>query len=348
MTFPPSDPRRFLLESIPDRFSHLSPEDFGNFVRYLFQLDGYEVLPTVSSVDLGPHVRAKKDDTWLVIIPIPVDGQAPVDKEAIRKAIQARQLYQSNQAWVITNGSFSPEARTYAIIEDVELWDWNNLYEGICQLFFEGKSHLEYSPAPTFTREDGDEKSEMKLKAKWVPVEGVGKEWYNLEIRISNPSERNVYLYLELPVLIDHRQNQISADQWGEEDFVSGLLYAGATIKTNAMFKTARVGDRPLGGKVVVTYHEREEIPKTYHLSANLRGEACYFVTYCYGRGSREYQVMIEFRDQVLAKTIAGKIFINVYYRWSPWVVRLAFRFSFFDRMIRWVTRYIILKQFRG
>src|SRR4029079_1060947 len=137
---------------------------------------------------------------------------------------------------------------------------------------------------------------------------GVGNEWYNLEIKISNPTERNVYVHLELPVLIDIRQNQNAADQWGEEDFVSGLIYGGATIKTNAKFKASKIGERPLGGKVIVTYHERDTTPKTFHISAKLKGEACYFVTYCYGRGSREYQLMIDFKDQVLTKSLFGKI----------------------------------------
>ena len=153
MTFPPPDPRRFLLESIPDRFNQLNPEDFGNFIRYLFQLDGYDVQPTVTSVDLGNHVRAKKDNSSLVIIPIHHHNEELVETNIIKKAIQARELYQADQGWVITSGSFSPEARSFAEHSDIELWDWNALYEGICQLFFEGKSHLEYTPAPMLKEE---------------------------------------------------------------------------------------------------------------------------------------------------------------------------------------------------
>lgn len=347
MTFPPPDPRRFLLESIPNRFSQLTPEDFGNFVRYLFQLDGYEVQPTVTSVDLGYHISAKKDSSSLVIIPMHGQGEEPVEIESIRKAIQARELYHADQSWVITTSTFTPDARSFAEHSDVELWDWNTLYEGICQLFFEGKSHLEYAPAPVWKEESSDALSDFKLKVKWVPQEGVGKEWYNLEVRISNPTERNVYVHLELPVLIDLRQNQIAADQWGDEDFVSGLIYGGATVKTNAMFKAGKIGERPLGGKVIVTYHERDETPKTYHISATLRGEACYFVTYCYGRGSAEYQLMIEFRDQVLAQNLFGKIFIKCYYVLSPVVVRMAFRYKVVDQLIRYVTRQFILKKIR-
>jgi len=347
MTFPPPDPRRFLLESIPDRFSQLTPEDFGNFVRYLFQLDGYEVLPTVISVDLGHHVRAKKDNSWLVIMPVHGHGQEPVEIGSIKKAIQARELYKAEQSWVITTSSFSKEARLYAEQMDIELWDWNILYDGICQLFFEGKSHLEYTPATDVKVEEAEEAadvSELKMKVKWMPQEGVGNEWYNLEIKISNPTDRNVYVHLELPVLIDTRTNQVAADQWGSEEFVSGLIYAGATIKTNCMFKVGRVGERPLGGKVIVTYHERDETPKTFHISARLKGEACYFVTYCYGRGSREYVAMIEYRDRVLLKNLFGRIFVSVYYLLSPLVLSLAERYDWVDKSVRWLTERVVGK----
>lgn len=347
MNFPPPDPRRFLLESIPDRFSQLSAEDFGNFIRYLFQLDGYEVEPTVTSVDLGHHVRAKKDDSSLIIIPIHTAAQELIEIDSIRKAIRARELYKSEQSWVITNSTFSKEARSFADHSDIELWDWNSLYEGICQLFFEGKSHLEYTPPPpVYTEQDADDISELKLKVKWMPQEGVGKEWFNLELKVSNPTTRNVYVHLELPVLIDTRQNQIAADEWGSEEFVSGLIYSGATIKTNAMFKANKIGERPLGGRVMLTYHERDTAPKTYHLSSRLKGEACYFVTYCYGRGSEEYLAMIDYRDQVLSRTFIGRAMIVLYYALSPIMVRLAKRHKCVDLAVRWFTKKIVEVRF--
>lgn len=345
MTFPPQDPHRFLLESIPDRFSRLNAEDFGSFIRYLFQLDGYEVESTVISADLGNHLRAKKDDLTLVIIPVHTPGQEAIEIESIRKAIRARELYKSDQSWVITNSTFSKEARSFADHSDIELWDWNSLYDGICQLFFEGKSHLEYTPPPpVYAEQDPDDISELKLKVKWMAQEGVGKEWYNLEIKVSNPTTRNVYVHLELPVLIDTHQNQIAADEWGSEEFVSGLIYNGATMKTNAMFKANKIGERPLGGRVMLTYHERDTAPKTYHLSARLKGEACYFVTYCYGRGSAEYLAMIDYRDNVLSRTITGRVLIVFYYTLSPILVRMAIRHKLVDQGVKWVTKKLILR----
>jgi hypothetical protein len=79
-------------------------------------------------------------------------------------------------------------------------------------------------------------------------------------------------------------------------------------------------------------------------LSSKLKGEACYFVTYCYGRGSREYEQMIDYRDHVLAKSRTGRLAITCYYSISPVIVRLAFRYKLVDRVIRYFTRQFILK----
>ena len=342
MTFPPPDPQRFLLESIPDRFGKLSAQEFCDFIRYLFQLDGYEVQVTVMSANIGPHFRAKKDDHYLVILPVIGQGEVALGKDDIQRALKAKELYQSSQAWLITTTTFNPEAKSFADHHDIELWDWNTLYEGICQLFFEGKSHLEYAPVKTVVVEEHDEKSQLKLKVKWEAKEGVEKDWYNLGIRISNPTQQNLYIHLELPALIDSEKTQHIADQWGTDDFVSGMIYAGATVRTNARFKASKVGDRPPGGRIVLTYHERKDNLITFHLTAQLRGEACYFVTYCFGRDSEEYRSMTRFRDERLQRHMLGQIMISFYYRFSPLVVALARRSTIVDCALRQFTKVVL------
>ena len=177
--------------------------------------------------------------------------------------------------------------------------------------------------------------AELKLKVKWQATEGVGTEWFNLGLTIMNPTERNIYIHLELPALIDQKRNQIMADQWVEGEFVSGLIYAGASVRTNALFSVAKLGDRPSGGRIVLTCHERVEVPLTYHLQAKLQGQACYIVTYCYSARSEEYRVMTNYRDQVLARSIAGRSFVNLYYFISPLLVSVAKNHSAMDKMLR-------------
>jgi hypothetical protein len=157
-------------------------------------------------------------------------------------------------------------------------------------------------------------------------------------LKVTNPSDRNIYLHLELPALIDGKKNQVMADQWAEGEFDAGMIYAGATIKTNALFSVAKIGDRPSGGRVVLTCHERQEIPLTYHLAARLKGEACYFVTYCYTRESEEYRDMIKFRDEVLSQTWYGRRMVKWYYQVSPGLVASAANQQWLDTLIRRLT----------
>lgn len=335
MNFPPADPHRFLLQSIPDRFEKLTPDEFTAFIRYLFQLDGYEVKPVVISSDLGDFLQAVREGSSLIILPVRHQPDEMVEVEVIEKAIQARRLYKTDQAWVVTTSGFSPEAEALAEEEDVELWDWDTLYTGICELFFEGKNHLEHVAETNSEMEAGEESSVLKLKVKWMPQEGVDPTWFNLHLQVSNPSDRNIYIHLELPALINTQKSQVFADHWGTDDFVSGLLYAGASVHTNAAFKVSKLGDRPPAGNVVLTYHERRDPPVTFHLNARVKGEACYLVTYCYSRGSEEYRQMIWFRDHILQTFWLGRRMITLYYLISPGMVDLAFRYRGMDALLR-------------
>ena len=184
--------------------------------------------------------------------------------------------------------------------------------------------------------------SELKLKVKWQATEGIGPEWFNMGITISNPTDRNIYIHLELPALIDNKRNQVMADQWIDGDFVAGMIYGGATIKTNALYSVAKLGDRPPGGRVVLTCHEREQVPVTYHLHARLQGQACFVVTYCYTHQSPEYRAMIHYRDEILSKYLIGRGLIRVYYFMSPYLVRLASHNKHIDGLVRKVTAYVL------
>ena len=335
MDFHQQDIRQFLLESIPYRFKQLSPPVFEDFIRYLFEVDGYDLPAADKAVESKGLIMAQKDDTSLVIMPLRSNAEEVIGEDMIEKAILSRELLDTDQSWIITTASFSPEARLLAEESDIELWDWEALYLALCQLFFQGKTHLEYleqHPMPLSTKEL---EPELRLKVKWQAAEGVGTEWYNLGVTVTNPTDRNIYLHLELPALIDNRRNQVMADQWVDGEFVSGMLYAGASIRTNALFSVARLGDRPPGGRGVVTCHERIEVPVTYHLEARLKGEACYVVTYCYSVDSKEYMIMTAYRDQVLAYTRLGRLLISAYYYISPHLVHWAARNKYVDHVLR-------------
>jgi hypothetical protein len=335
MEFHQQDIRHFLQENIPSRFKSLSPPEFEQFIRYLLEVDGYELLPIVETGDLSHLILASKEDDKLIVRGLRLDQDQLADEEEIILALKAKSFYETDQSWIITTSGYTDEARKLAEEADIEIWDWDALYNALCQLFFEGKNHLEYKDTYLKHQTAKEEIAELKLKAKWQAAEGIEPEWFNLSITVSNPTERNIYLHLELPALIDRKKNQIMADEWVEGDFVAGMIYAGASIRTNALFSVAKIGDRPPGGSIVLTCHERREVPLTYHLQARLQGEACFVVTYCYTRNSPEYHLMIAYRDEVLAASLTGRALISIYYFISPMMVRMAIQNKWVDRVIR-------------
>ncbi len=302
MNFQHPDLKRFLIDSIPSRFSHLSPDEFESFMAHLFEMDGYEVEHVPKKGDQAASLLAKKEGSTLAIriLRYPADHLAGEDE--IQRALAAKTFYEADQAWVITTSGFSKEAIKSAEAEDVEWWDWDALYQALSELFFDGKSHLEYIPSVPAAIGFEERTPDLKLKVKWKPEEGISSEWYNLDLIISNPTNRNIYIHLDLPALIDTKKNQITAEKWADGEFIAGIVYEGASIRTNALFKASRIGERPSGGRVMLTCHERTDPPSTYHLAAKLKGEACYFVTYCYSRQSRQYALMIRYRDEILQR----------------------------------------------
>jgi len=344
MDFHQQDIRQFLQETIPIRFRQLGPPAFEDFIRYLFEVDGYEMLPSRQTGEFDGIILATKEDITLVIMPLRKNPTDILGDEVVTKAIRAREIFKTDQSWIITTSSFDPATRELAEESDIELWDWDALYGALCQLFFEGRNHIEYLEEHMQPVSGEERAAALKLKVKWQATEGVGTEWFNLGLTITNPTDRNVYIHFELPALIDQKRNQVMADQWVEGEFVSGLIYAGASVRTNALFSVAKLGDRPSGGRVVLTCHERDEVLLTYHLQAKLQGQACYVVTYCYSTRSDEYKVMTSYRDQVLARSLAGRSFIKLYYFISPYLVEVATKHQSLGRLLRKIVFWIIPK----
>ncbi len=335
MDFKEVDIRYFLKESIPFHFKALNPLVFKDFISYLFQEDGFKILPAQASPAYAEIITAEKRGKVHLIYPVHKNNDQPVDSEIIEKAGEVMDELEAQYFWVITNVGFTEEGRSLADETGIELWDWDALYTALSALFYEGKDPMEEikaQPGPIIPEEI---EPYLRMKVKWEATEGVGTEWYNLGITLSNPTERNIYLHLDLPALIDPRKNQIMADHWGKGEFIAGMLYGGASIRTNALFSAVRLGERPSGGRIVLTCHERQEPPVTYHLNARLKGQACFVVTYCYSTYSPEYEVMTRYRDHVLAKTFTGRQFISLYYFFSSRIVAGAAKISWLDKLVR-------------
>lgn len=342
MDFHQQDIHQFLEEAIPFRFAGLSPLEFEQFITYLFEIDEFDIRQPNSPGPVPGVILAEKDQMKHVIVPLLVSPGIEIDEAWIEKGITATEFHHADQTWLITTSVFSETARNAADEAGIELWDWDVLYDALCQLFFGGKTYEEFYKSHPTLKELPESESELKLKVKWQAAEGVGTEWYNLSLTITNPTNRNIYLHLQLPALIDHQKQQVMADEWIDGEFVAGLIYAGASVKTNALFSTSKLGERPPGGRVVLTCHERLEVPVTYHLEARLKGEACYIITYCYSIHSQEYLQMTLFRDHVLKQSRIGRILVEVYYGISPWLIRIASKHIVIERLLRKVTAILV------
>ncbi len=342
MSFQHPDIKRFLLDAIPGRFAHLSPEEFESFMVYLFGLDGYSVESVPKRGDTAANLLARKDDHSMMIRILQLPPDQVVKEDEIHKAEAAKAYHETDQAWIITTSAFTKAAIRVAEKADVEWWDWDALYQALTDTFFEGKSHLDFITAAPAVVDSDDPEPEFKLKVKWQPEEGIDAEWYNLSLTITNASFNSYYLSLDLPALIDKNKNQTIADKWAGGEFVSGMVYEGASVRTSALFRATRLGEHPPAGKVMVTVHIRTDPSVTVHLGAKLKGDACFFVTYCYSRQSPEYRLMAVYRDDVLDKSIFGKLLIKAYYFISPHVIQMADKIPFIGKCITFFTKMFV------
>lgn len=335
MDFNQVDIQQFLRESMPLHFREQSPLVFEAFVRYMFEVDGFTILPLDPIPEMAGMIMAEKDLEIHLIHPVHSRTEKDIPLSTLEKVSGLVEDTDSTHGWVITNSTFSSESKSFAESAGLDLWEWDDLYKAVGDLFFEGRDPEEaMAPEESLTVPQEIEPY-LRLKAKWEATEGVSTKWYNLSLVISNPTDRNIYLHLDLPALIDTKQNQTMADQWGKGEFVAGMLYGGASIRTNALFATGKLGERPPGGRIVLTCHERSERPVTYHLNARLQGQACFVVTYCYTTQSPEYAFLTRFRDEQLSVNLLGRLFIRFYYAVSSRIVGHAPAYPWLDRIVR-------------
>lgn len=328
------DIRAFILAHAGHRFQMTGPVEFEWLVRELFVRDGYVCTPGDQDDGGSGYFIGEKDGYDMVILPIlAVPGHEPAN-DVLERAVRLRDVHQAEYVSVVTTGDFKPETVRAARRQGVEAWDWVKLEAAIGELFFDGDA-IPTPESPVFNDADADRDPELRLKVKWEARTGVTSEWYNLEVAVTNLSTRHRYLHFELPVIVDAGGRQIAAGEWAEGEFTSGTVYAGATVHTNALFPVGRAGDKPPGGRVMLSCHERLDAPLTYHLAGRLKGEACFAVTYCFGRDSDAYRVMTRFRDERLRPSAAGRGLILLYYAASPRLIEAVERIPWLQPLFR-------------
>jgi HJR/Mrr/RecB family endonuclease len=99
----------------------LSGEAFGSRISGLLRSLGYKTKITKATGDTGADIIAvRRQQTTLVQTKHQV---AEVGLPAIQEAIESRQRYEASSALVVTNSTFTPQARELASRAGVDLWD---------------------------------------------------------------------------------------------------------------------------------------------------------------------------------------------------------------------------------
>lgn len=332
----------FITAHAPQRFQLAGPLEFEWVVRDLFQRDGYTCSPGDPHDEGFGYFLAEKDGYTMAVLPVLcVAGREP-DRTVWARAEHLREVLSTDYVSVITTGDVKPETEKMARRAGIEAWDWRKLEVAIRELFFSGGEIPDAVAHPGANPGDEEAEPELRLAAKWEARAGVAPESFNLEIAVTNLSLRHRYLHFELPVIVDIRGRQWAAGEWAEGDFTAGTIYSGATIVTNALFHSGRIGDKPPGGRVMLSCHERISSPVTYHLSARLKGEACYAVTFCFGRESETYRQMTRFRDEMLVRHCIGRIFVASYYALSPRLIEATMQFPYLQKPFNALVRFAV------
>lgn len=117
---------RRAVSAVGQDFSKLTGVDFEVYVARLLREAAFEdVAGTSTTGDQGADLIAKRNGKTIAI---QVKGYAgTVGNEAVQEIVAALRFYKADEAWVITNSSFTPSARSLAQANDVRLIDGRDL-----------------------------------------------------------------------------------------------------------------------------------------------------------------------------------------------------------------------------
>jgi hypothetical protein len=125
---------RFVRDSIVYKtrtFSSLSPSQFEDLLRRLYEAMGYFVERTGRTGDQGCDLIVNMPDYRAVVQA--KNWRSPVGNKAVQEANGALGLYNCTKAYVVTNATFTPEAIQLAKADNVGLIDGHRLRELLLQ-----------------------------------------------------------------------------------------------------------------------------------------------------------------------------------------------------------------------
>ncbi|SFF27614.1 restriction system protein [Sulfitobacter brevis] len=103
----------------------MSPIDFEYFVAGIFQSSGWDAEVSKASGDQGADVVASRDGCK-VVVQCKLYSK-PVGNKAVQEVIAARQYYDSDLAYVVTNSTFTRSASQLAAASSVRLLHYSDI-----------------------------------------------------------------------------------------------------------------------------------------------------------------------------------------------------------------------------
>lgn len=102
-------------------FDSMAGVEFEEFMADFFRHVGYEARTTPGSGDQGMDLFLQKGGRTVAVQA--KRYSSPVGNKAVQEALSGRAFYETDEAWVVTNNSFTPKARELASKTGVRLLD---------------------------------------------------------------------------------------------------------------------------------------------------------------------------------------------------------------------------------
>lgn len=341
---------------MPHRFQDINPYDFEKFMAHLFRADGYTVQETEYSGDYGADLILTKDDTVTAVQVKRYAPGSPVSVGDVNQVIGACSYYKADDALVVTTSNFTSSAIKLAKSSNVVLWNWDRLEKYISTVFLEDEDyHSFFRDELRVENEDTDLRDLFELKLLEINHDAEspdGREAISVHVGLTNTGDQNLTVHLDLPIVVSKKsRRQVTAIQWKENYFFHGVIVSGATVELACDFLKAQIGQIKPGDRMILHVHVAgNEAPIIIDEKLKTPSANCYVVTFCYGRGSREYDEMILFRDEILMRSPMGRRFVAFYYQYSPSLINLLRGQSLMRKIGRRVINggiYICMRLFR-
>lgn len=125
-----------LKDNIPTRFASMAPHYFKELICEFFNDSGYQVKTTKSTGNFGADILLTKDNVKTAVQIRKYKKVNLVDVEEINQVVRGREYRKCDKALVVTTSYFTEPAKQLAKQRDVELWNWDRLYDRIKKVYF--------------------------------------------------------------------------------------------------------------------------------------------------------------------------------------------------------------------